>query len=143
MPATVQGLDESDEALAAKLLDRTRNGRTISRTTIRLYVVVRLKVCGQEHHRKYITNALNAGPKCPVCRTMVLKLRGHSPCGKMAVGTSRINCSGFKPCATIIVISYIMPSGIQKMYQENPGQPYHGTILVGLRTCPITRMEEC
>jgi hypothetical protein len=52
---------------------------------------------------------------------------GHSPCGTMTIETSRVKCSGFKPCATSIVITYIIPSGIQKSCCENPGQPYHGT----------------
>lgn len=89
--------------------------------------VVKLKVCGHIFHRNCMKEALKAAPKCPVCRKMVQKPQGHSPSGTMHSATSPIKCSGFEPCPQSIVITYSMPSGVQKSYHENPGQRYQGT----------------
>lgn len=88
--------------------------------------VVRLKVCGHEYNRTCIKDALNADPKCPVCHRTVQKQKDRSPSGTMTIATNPVKCSGFEPCARSILITYSMPSCIQKSYHENPGQRYQG-----------------
>lgn len=72
--------------------------------------------------------ALNADPMCPLCQeAMVQNSQCHSLSGKMTIETSLVKCSGLESCARSILITYSMPSSIQKSYHhENPGQCYQG-----------------
>lgn len=93
--------------------------------------VVRLKVCGHQYHKACIEESLQRFPKCPTCRAVVRKPQGHSPSGAMSVSMSAVLCKGFEQSSNkSIVITYTIPSGIQKPYHENPGQPFPETTRV-------------
>jgi deltex-like protein len=51
--------------------------------------------------------------------------QGLSPSGSMTISTSAVRCAGFESCDAI-VITYSIPSDIQKSYHVNPGQRQHG-----------------
>lgn len=90
--------------------------------------VVKLNVCGHFFHRSCLHEALYRFVRCPICNQEVtpavpqMCLQGVSPPGTMIVRpASQIFCSGVWSPRGSFVVSYFLPSGIQKSYHESPG----------------------
>jgi deltex-like protein len=76
--------------------------------------------CGHTFHKDCLQNSLLHASKCPICRSTVGKVQGKMPSGTMTITVSpSITCDGF--ASGTIVISYSIPSAIQKSYHDNPG----------------------
>ncbi|XP_070814794.1 E3 ubiquitin-protein ligase DTX3L [Chaetodon trifascialis] len=65
------------------------------------------------------------GPICPVCKHVFGMVEGDQPDGHMSCQTVSSSLPGFPYCGTI-VITYVIPSGIQKKQHPNPGRHYSG-----------------
>jgi deltex-like protein len=79
-----------------------------------------LQACGHTFHDACLHSSLLHSSKCPICRSTVGNVQGKMPSGTMTVTVSpSITCDGF--ASGTIVISYSIPSAIQKSYHDNPG----------------------
>jgi deltex-like protein len=86
-----------------------------------------IKTCKHQFHTKCIQDCLKVDRKCPICRGVVGGApQGLCPSGNMSISLSREHCPGFGRAKTIR-IDYLVPSGAQLSYHENPGQAYEGT----------------
>jgi Deltex C-terminal domain len=80
--------------------------------------------CKAEFHQACLAQV---APACPVCWKLNRGhvLRGKMPCGKMVVKYSPSDtCAGYSTGS--IVIEYIIASGLQENYHDNPGIQYSG-----------------
>eukprot|EP00977_Amphora_coffeiformis_P003099 scaffold578_cov167-Amphora_coffeaeformis.AAC.46 len=87
---------------------------------------VQIKACEHEFHLTCLQDAMQQNPKCPTCRKPLDCARGKSPSGTMTIEPSNDDCPGFGPGVKAIRITYVIPSGVQKEYHENPNVPYDG-----------------
>ena len=89
--------------------------------------VATINHCGHTFHECCLRQAISfMGCRCPVCRTPICEPNGKMPSGTMRITVDpNMTCAGF-PKGTI-VITYSIPSGIQKEYHMNPGQKYGAT----------------
>jgi len=86
--------------------------------------VVRLNACGHEFHEECAIQILILSHVCPICRTLQTLFRGKMPSGRMVVACDESkHCEGFEHVGTI-VIRYMIPAGVQKVYHVDPGRPY-------------------
>ncbi|KAF1388769.1 hypothetical protein PFLUV_G00066080 [Perca fluviatilis] len=82
--------------------------------------------CKHSFCRNCLKTAFDYKPVCPTCGELYGTLKGTQPDGgEMRSTTSSASLPGYEKYGTII-ISYYIPSGIQKEEHPNPGQPYEG-----------------
>ena len=88
-----------------------------------------IKGCSHGFHSKCLNDSFKRERKCPVCRKDI-PVRNLSPSGCLRVESIPSVCPGFDPLSTSIQLTYVVPSGIQSPYHDNPGQSYRGTTRV-------------
>ncbi|XP_059192574.1 E3 ubiquitin-protein ligase DTX3L [Centropristis striata] len=82
--------------------------------------------CKHSFCKNCLKRAFEYKPVCPTCGQLYGTLTGTQPDGgRMDVTTDSSPLPGYEKYGTII-ISYYIPSGIQKEEHPNPGQPYEG-----------------
>jgi deltex len=84
-----------------------------------------IRECGHYFHQCCLRKCLNRQPKCPCCRIRIGRPQGKSPSGTMSIRVIKEECPGY--FSKSFEIMYDIPSGIQRIYHENPGQPYSST----------------
>ncbi|XP_029960637.1 E3 ubiquitin-protein ligase DTX3L-like [Salarias fasciatus] len=81
--------------------------------------------CKHSFCKDCLKTAFAYKPVCPTCGQVFGVLEGTQPGGSMSVNKSSTPLPGYESYGSI-VIDYHIPSGIQKRYHPNPGQPYGG-----------------
>lgn len=82
--------------------------------------------CKHEFCEECLENAKKTmGPICPVCKHVFGMVEGDQPDGHMSWHSVPSSLPGFLSWGTII-ITYDIPSGIQKKQHPNPGKHYSG-----------------
>jgi len=97
---------------------------------------VALKVCGHIFHSACIQQACKVKPQCPTCRKSIGSPQGKCPSGQMTMSTNSMRCAGY--AVDSIVISYNIPSAVQKSYHDNPGTRHSGK----METCYLPNNDE-
>jgi len=91
---------------------------------------VSLAICGHKFHSSCIQQLIShqAGQQhiqCPLCQTIHGVKTGNQPAGgKMMFRKHSAPLPGYQGCG-MIVIKYIMESGVQEDIHPNPGKPFH------------------
>ncbi|XP_078684006.1 uncharacterized protein LOC144917638 [Branchiostoma floridae x Branchiostoma belcheri] len=75
-----------------------------------------------------LDSAMKVSGQCPVCKSVIGRLKGNQPQGSMTHHTDYLNpgLSGYESHSTI-EIQYYFSGGIQGPEHPNPGKPYSGT----------------
>jgi len=97
---------------------------------------VALKVCGHIFHSACIQQACKVKPQCPTCRKSIGNPQGKCPSGQMTISNSSTRCTGY--AVDSIIISYNIPSAVQKSYHDNPGTRHSGK----METCYLPNNDE-
>jgi deltex-like protein len=88
--------------------------------------VVHIQGCDHAYHFKCINDYMKHNVICPTCRAPIGAPQGKSPSGSMSITLNNRDCPGY-PNTNTIEITYEIPSGTQRSYQENPDSPFRGT----------------
>jgi deltex-like protein len=105
--------------------------------------VIKCTKCKKQFHKKCWKKAIKSDPKCPNCRhnftvnivpdslehlTTFSQIQGPQPHGgTMGYSISNYVLSGY-PNTKTIVISYVIPGGLQDQRHPNPGTRYNGDV---------------
>ncbi|XP_066286231.1 E3 ubiquitin-protein ligase DTX3L-like [Branchiostoma lanceolatum] len=74
-----------------------------------------------------LDNALKLSGQCPICKSVIGRLKGNQPHGTMTDRTDYLNSLPGYGGHSMIEIHYDFHSGIQGPEHPNPGKPYTGT----------------
>ncbi|CAH1268233.1 DTX3L [Branchiostoma lanceolatum] len=75
-----------------------------------------------------LKSALKLSGQCPVCKSVIGRLKGNQPRGTMTDRIDYLNTlPGYEYCRSIIEIHYNFPDGVQGPEHPNPGKHYTGT----------------
>ncbi|KAI8507643.1 ELMO domain-containing protein 1, partial [Branchiostoma belcheri] len=74
-----------------------------------------------------LKDAMKVSGQCPVCKSVIGRLKGNQPQGTMTHRTDYLGLPGYEYCRSTIEIHYYFPDGLQGSEHPNPGKPYTGT----------------